>query len=67
MEYFTQDLILRLNSNDEEIVHNADFEWDDKLRQYQKSIDQIRNILSKDLIEFDLHDSTLEYIFLKIG
>jgi hypothetical protein len=65
MKYFTVDLIRRLNSNDEDVVDEADREWEKNLKEYQEYIESINNIIPQDLIGLDLHDFVVELISLR--
>lgn len=60
MRFFTPELYIQFNSQDEEIADRANNAWEDALQEYQKHLDGIRNSMPsqvRKVAELDLHDA----------
>ena len=60
MQFFTPELYLRFNSQDDEVADRADAEWEDAIRSYRARQDDIRQLLPSDvrkLSELRMHDA----------
>ena len=62
MQFFTPDLYVRFNSDDDDVANRADADSEDALRAYQSRIDSIKDRLTDQAVQLDtlcLHDAEL--------
>lgn len=60
MDFFTSDLIARLNCSDEEVSTRAQQLWREKLQAYEAHIASIAQSIPKPLLDLDIHGMTLD-------
>jgi hypothetical protein len=62
MKFFTPELLIRFNSEDDAEADRADAEWEEALRAYRHHLDALRDRMPadvRDLSRLDLHDAPL--------
>ena len=62
MRYFTPELFVQFNSDDDEVADRADEAWEKALRQYRKQIKSLRSSMSvqvRQLTRLNLHDAEI--------